>query len=381
MEERNGEKSSEESISESGESMQSLLDQQELLSKKLSERQVAWVKVIQVTDKEVMVDIGEKQDGAVALSEFEKAPAAGQRVPVVLLSRRGPGVALSHKQAVLEIGWQTCRKAYEEKSRVRGRVKAAIKGGFLVDVGGVPGFMPASLSDLRPVRNPERMVGTGVRCAIVEINEAKKQVVISRKAVLEEESNKRREKILAELRPGQVRIGRIVRTGSSGVGVDIGGLEGFIRLSDLAWGKPDMKSYERGTKLRVKVLSKPEGGDAPVLFSAKQLLPNPADAVARKYPPKMIVKAEILESLPDGIKLKIGEKQAAFCPLRECEEGAAYKPGSRVSAVVLGVHPETFDVTVSLKRYAEIEGRKKAAQYLAPPKPLTLGDLLSPGAE
>ncbi|MDE1976034.1 MAG: S1 RNA-binding domain-containing protein [Elusimicrobia bacterium] len=380
MEEGMGEKSGEEAAAEGGESMQSLLEQQDMLSKKLSERQVAWVKVIQVTDKEVLVDIGEKQDGAVALSEFEKAPAAGQRVAVVLMSRRG-GISLSHKQAILELGWQTCRKAYEEKARVRGRVKSSIKGGFLVDVGGVPGFMPASLADLRPVRNPERMVGTGVRCTIIELNEAKKQVVISRKAVLEEEAGKRREKILSELKPGQIRIGRVVRAGPSGVAVDIGGLEGFVRLSDLAWGKPDMKAFERGTKLRLKVLSKPAEEGEPVLFGAKQLLPNPADAVAKKYPAKTIVKAEVLEVLPDGVKIKITDKQAGFCPLRECEEGAAYKPGDRVSAVVLGVRPETFEVSLSLKRYAEIEGRKKAAQYLAPPKPLTLGDLLSPGGE
>ncbi len=380
MKEGMGEKSGEETAAEGGESMQSLLEQQDMLSKKLSEHQVAWVKVIQVTDKEVLVDVGEKQDGAVALSEFEKAPAAGQRVAVVLMSRRG-GISLSHKRATLELGWQACRKAYEEKARVRGRIKSAIKGGFLVDVGGVPGFMPASLSDLRPVRNPERMVGTGVRCTIIELNEAKKQIVISRKAVLEEEAGKRREKILSELKPGQVRIGRVVRVGPAGVSVDIGGLEGFVRLSDLAWGKPDMKAFERGTKLRLKVLSKPTEGDEPVLFGVKQLLPNPADAVAKKYPVKMIVKAEVLEVLPEGVKLKITDKQAGFCPLRECEEGSTYKPGDRVSAVVLGVRPETFDVAVSLKRYAEIEGRKKAAQYLAPPKPLTLGDLLSPGAE
>ena len=380
MKEGMGEKSGEETAAEGGESMQSLLEQQDMLSKKLSEHQVAWVKVIQVTDKEVLVDVGEKQDGAVALSEFEKAPAAGQRVAVVLMSRRG-GISLSHKRATLELGWQACRKAYEEKARVRGRIKSAIKGGFLVDVGGVPGFMPASLSDLRPVRNPERMVGTWVRCTIIELNEAKKQIVISRKAVLEEEAGKRREKILSELKPGQVRIGRVVRVGPAGVSVDIGGLEGFVRLSDLAWGKPDMKAFERGTKLRLKVLSKPTEGDEPVLFGVKQLLPNPADAVAKKYPVKMIVKAEVLEVLPEGVKLKITDKQAGFCPLRECEEGSTYKPGDRVSAVVLGVRPETFDVAVSLKRYAEIEGRKKAAQYLAPPKPLTLGDLLSPGAE
>ncbi len=381
MDEKIEEKSGAEEAQDAGESMQSLLEQQDVLAKKLSERQVAWVKVIQVTDKEVLVDIGEKQDGFVALSEFDKAPAVGQRVAVILLARRGSSPTLSHKQAALELGWQACRKAYEEKSRVRGRVKSAVKGGFLVDVGGVPAFMPASLSDLRPVRTPERMIGTGVRCIIVEINETKKQIVISRKAVLEEEANKRRGEILSELKVGQVRIGRVVRASPAGLGVDIGGFEGFVRLCDLSWGKPDLKAYERGTKLRVKVLSKPEGGENPVLFGVKQLLPNPADAVAKKYPPKMIVKAEVLESLPEGVKLKIGAQQAAFCPLRECEEGTAYKLGEKVSAVVVGVQPETFAVTVSLKRYAEIEGRKRAAQYLAPPKPLTLGDLLSPGAE
>ncbi|MHB2026741.1 MAG: S1 RNA-binding domain-containing protein [Elusimicrobiota bacterium] len=365
-------------MTEGEESMQSLLEQQDALAKKLEERQVAGGQVIQVTADEVLVDIGEKREGVVPLSEFAKPPTAGQRVPVMLLSRRGAGAALSHKQAAQEMGWQVCRKAFLEKARVRGRVTSAVKGGFLVDVGGVPGFLPSSLSDLRPVRDPKRMIGSGVRCAIIELDETKKKVVLSRKAVLEDEAQKRRDKILDDLRPGQIRIGRVVRVSASGLGVDIGGLEGFVRMADAVWGKPSSPTHERGAKIRVKVLALPENKQEPPLLGIKQLLPNPADAVRKKYPLKMILKAEVLEQSAEGVKLKIDAKQTAFCPVKECEEGSSYKPGDRVSAVVAGVNLETFDVLVSINRFLEIEGRKKAAQYLAPPKPLTLGDLLSP---
>lgn len=399
-------KTHEDQISDSGdadldaapvETMESLLAQQESLVERLSGKKVAWVKVIQVTKDSVLVDIGEKREGIVPLSEFigepekskgkpgsapqdkEAAPAVGQRIPVIFSgSAKGQGpTTLSYKRAKAELGWETAKKAFAEKSRIRGQVVSAIKGGFLVDVGGLSGFLPASLADLRPVREPARMVGTGVRCYIIEINEPKRQLVLSRKAVLEEEAGKRRTLLLSELRIGEVRIGRIIHSGPAGLLVDIGGAEGLVHPVDIAWGvpKPDPK-LERGAKVKVKVLSKPQEGEK-VSLGIKQLTANPAEAIKKKFPPKTIVRGKILEISATGVKIKLDSGTPAFSPLSECEEFAKLKVGDAITALVSGVDSTTFEILVSVNRYNDIQDRKRMAQYLKAPPPLTLGQLLS----
>jgi ribosomal protein S1 len=377
--------------SESEMSMETLLAGQEELHQKLAGKQVVWVKVVSVTRDHVLVDVGEKNEGAVPVSEFAEAgdsesgrlPTAGQRIPVL---RAGPGrrdghTLLSFKRARAELGWAAAVKAFNEKARVRGRVVSSIKGGFLVNVGGVTAFLPASLADLHPVRNPARMVNTGVRCYIIELNEAKRQLVLSRKAVLEEEAAKRRAQILAELRVGEVRIGRVVRVAAGGVTVDIGGLEGTVGMSDVSWGVPALPSgLERGSKIKVKVLSKPADLNAAdgLMLGMKQLTPNPSEALRKKYPPKTVVKGKIFEASAAGLKIALDSGPQAFCAAADCDPTAGYKAGDPISGMVLTVNSNTFEVIVSVNKLEEIKDRKRMAQYLKAPPPLTLGQLLSP---
>ena len=383
------------------ETMEALLAQQAAQSQKLAGKQVTWVKVIAVTADSVLVDVGEKREGVVPLADFVgeadpkkkdkpdgHAPSVGQRIPVILSgSKRDGTTQLSHKRARAELGWDAAVKAHADKQRVRGQVLSSIKGGFLVDVNGVTGFLPASLADLRPVRNPARMLHTGVRCYIIEINESKKQLVLSRKAVLEEEAGKRKVELLKELRVGEVRIGRIVSASATGVTIDIGGVEGVVRPADLAWNPARPPKLERGDKLRVKVLSKPaaavEGqpvnpNPEPVYLGIKQLTPNPTDALRRKYAPKSTVHGKVVEAGPTGVKIELDDKAPAFSPASETDPETVYKVGDKVSAIVIGVNSTTYDVTVSLSKYDEIKDRKRLAQYLKAPPPLTLGQLLQP---
>ena len=376
---------------ESEMSMEALLASQDELQQKLTGKQVAWVKVISTTRDHVLVDVGEKNEGAVPVSEFDgegdkgerKLPAAGQRIPVL---RAGPGrkdghTLLSYKRARAELGWAAALKAFQEKGRVRGRVTSAIKGGYLVSVSGVTAFLPASLADLHPVRVPARMVNTGVRCYIIEVNESKRQLVLSRKAVLEEEAAKRRAQVLAELRVGEVRIGRVLHVGANGVTVDIGGLEGTVRMSDVSWGLPKLPAgVERGSKVKVKVLGKPadEKSADPVLLGMKQLTPNPADSLRRRFPPKTVVKGKVVESSAAGLRIALEGGETAFCAAADCEPGAGTKAGDPVSAIVLSVNTNTFEILVSINKFEEIRDRKRMAQYLKAPPPLTLGQLLSP---
>jgi ribosomal protein S1 len=363
------------------ESMESLLAAQAAVAEKLAGKQVTWVKVIQVTKEAVLVDIGEKREGSVPLPEFgTRAPSVGQRIPVMQVGRKEGSPALSYKRAKAELGWEMALKAHQEKQRVRGTVTSSVKGGFIVDVNGVAGFLPASLADLRPVRNPARMLHTGVRCYIIELNESKKQVVLSRKAVLEEEAGKRKLKLLDELRLGEIRIGRVVHAGPNGLVVDIGGVEGQVKMEDVSWGTPKLPAgIERGSKVRVKVLSKSTAEGTPVYLGLKQLQANPADALRKKFAPKSVVHGKIVEVAEIGLKIKLEPSgQAALAYKSDTDPETTYKAGEPVSAIVVGVDPKTFAVTVSVAKYEEIKDRKRVAQYLKAPPPLTLGQLLSP---
>lgn len=367
--------------------MEALLASQTATADKIAERKVAWVKVITVTKDSVLVDVGEKNEGVIPLVEFVEdlaapkapAPAPGQRVPAIKAGGRDKAghLVLSHKKAKADLGWELVVKAHAEKQRVRGTVTSAVKGGFLVDCNGVQAFLPASLADLRPVRDPKKMLGTGVRCYVVEVNPAKRQLVISRKAVLEEEAGKRKTKIIGELRGGEVRIGRIVRATPEALTIDIGGVEGVVRAQDMAWGKPDPKAFERGQKLKVKVLSKPEKEGEPLTLGIKQLQPNPADFLRKKFAPKTTVKGKITEVGAHGVRFAVDAKTNAFAPAAECDPDVIYKPGDEVSAIVLGVDSAAFELRVSLARFNEIKDRKRVAQYMRAAPPLTLGQILS----
>ena len=374
-----------------GETMESLLAQQSATVDKLAEKKVAWVKVITVTKDAVLVDVGEKNEGTVPLVEFVEdlaapkaaAPIAGQRVPVIKSGGRNKAghVVLSHAKAKAELGWEMAVKAHAEKQRVRGIVKSSVKGGFIVDVQGVQAFLPASLADLRPVRQPEKMIGTGVRCLVIEVNQSKRQLVLSRKAVLEDEAGKRKNKIMDELRGGEVRIGRIVRVSAEGLLIDIGGLEGTVRPADMAWGTAKPAAFERGQKLKVKVLSKPEKAGDPVFLGIKQLQSNPSDAMRKKFTPKSTVTGKITEVGAHGVRFQIDPKTVAFAPAAECDADVIYNIGDACTGLVTGIDSHAFEVRVSLARFNEIKDRKRVAQYMKAPPPLTLGQILSPEDE
>jgi len=386
--------------------MESLLREQADFRSRLESREVVWVKIVQVQGGFAHADIGEKHEGVIPLAEFEPGPPpeAGARVPVILAQagRENKPATLSYKRARAHLGWESAVKAHQEKSRVRGRVASAVKGGFLVDVNGVSAFLPASLADLRPVRKPESMIGTGVRCYIIEINRDKKQLVLSRRAVLEEEAGKRWRELAAKLKVGSVVMGRVAHVSASGVVVNLGGVEGFVPESELAWREPGKakEALEHGRKLKLKVL-RIDPQEKKITLGAKQLLPNPADVLKKKYPPKTALKLTVLEvKQPEGVRLSVDKDATAFCAASELS-GAPEPPdrferrrgpeprkapsqavwpatGEAVQAIVLGVNPATFELSVSIRRWEDMQDRKRVAKYLKTPPPLTLGQILSP---
>ncbi|MBI4423303.1 MAG: S1 RNA-binding domain-containing protein [Elusimicrobia bacterium] len=396
--------------------MEGLLAAAAQFQEKLRAREVVWVKVVQLASDNVLVDIGEKHEAVIPVAEFpaDAKPAVGSRVPAVLVhGGRGDSPAvLSCKKARGQLGWSQAVKAHQEKARVRGSVTQAIKGGFIVDVSGVQAFLPASLADLRPVRKPETMVGSGVRCYIIEVHADKRQLVLSRKAVLEEEVNKRRVKLLGKLKVGDVMIARIGSATAAGVAVNLGGVDGFIGNADVAWKEPEKAkaALKHGDKLRVKVL-RVDAAAGRIACGIRQLTANPADQIKKKYPAKTVVKGKIVQVTPEGVRIQLAEHVTAFCPVNELptegsaqdevEHGREYgrdqrrgpprnvppapviwpKQDAEVSAVVLGVNFNTFEPSVSIRRFEEAQDRKRVQRYLKGAPPLTLGQLLTPESD
>ena len=392
--------------------MEGLLAAAAQFQEKLHAHEVVWVKIVQVAADKVLVDIGEKHEAVIPLAEFEAGapPAAGARVPALLVhGGRGDSPAvLSTKKARSQLGWNQALKAHAEKARVRGTVTQAIKGGFIVDVGGVQGFLPASQADLRPVRKPETLVGSGVRCTIIEVHPDKRQLVLSRKAVLEEEVKKRREKLLSRLKPGDIMVARIGPASALGVSLNLGGTDAFLPTADIAWKEPEKAkaALKYGDKARVKIL-RIEAETGRILCGIKQLSSNPADAIKRRYPAKGTVKGKVAEITPEGVRLRITADVSAFCSLdelpnegpepdereerrgREGRRGPPPKKGpppkiiwpakdAEVSAIVLGVNTTTFELAVSIRRFESIQDKKRVQRYLKGAPPLTLGQLLTP---
>lgn len=411
---------------EARQEMEALFAQEEGLSKQVSSRQIVWANVISSTPEGIWVDIGEKKEGFIPASDFTfpvpkknsktqdslkkrkgeslapEMPKPGEKIAVLYTGKRSDGTTLlSHRKAMAELSWEGISKSFREHARISGKVQSGIKGGFLVDVSGVTAFLPASLADFRPVFNAEMLLNKVIECYIIDLNEGEKKVVISRKAVLEEEAAQRRLKIFSEIEVGQVRFGRISKTSAEGLTIDIGGFKGLIRSTDIAWGENITPLYKRGDKLRVKVVSKvlPEAegknSEGAVYFGIKQLLPNPSDLLRKKYPSGTIVSGPVVSIDQTGVVFKVASVQGknrkeaapseknkkgnsvlAFCPASQMDEEAP-KVGEEVGAVVSGVDAKALRLFVSIKRHSEKQERARVAQYLKAPSPLTLGDILS----
>ena len=228
--------------------MDQLIAQQDSLLEKLNKREIVEVPVVQINQDYILVDTGTKKEGAIAVSEFEgKAlPAIGDKISVVLVKRGGderPAI-LSHKKALEFLGWDICKKAYEAKERVKGTILQQVKGGYIVEVFGVSGFMPLSLSELHTAYKHYLPVGAKIKAVIVEFVKEKQKLIISRKQVLEEDEAVRREEVLSTIKEGDVLRVVVSKVDKDKLYLRFHGIEGLVALENIAW-KETLKIRQR----------------------------------------------------------------------------------------------------------------------------------------
>jgi len=362
-------------------SMADLLKSEEAVSQKIYSRDIVSVKVVQVTPDSVLVDIGEKKEAVISLAEFsdEKTPVVGDEVQAVLEKKGGEGrnTIMSHRRARERAALEIIKNLFAAKERVKGRITEIIKGGYLVDLNGMRGFMPLSLSELGGAHRHYLPAGAKIKVYITDFNEKERKVVVSRRLVLEEDEKVRREKTINEIAVGNIVRGVVSKVTDSEVFVRFQGIEGVVKLEDVAWREPleALKKYKRGQRVRCKIINVDKEKEF-ITFSFKQLMSNPVGMLKRKFQYRAKVKAKIVSVAENGATAKINDSVDAFVAPEEYGADGAPKEGAEINAIVVGINAEEFKIKLSIKQSEAQEDRKRMQQYLKDSPSLTLGQIL-----
>jgi small subunit ribosomal protein S1 len=269
----------------------SLLEGMESLSPSpLVPGQVVQGRVLAITDNEVLVDIGLKSEAAVPRGEFLTAEGQLTAAPNDLVDlwieqfdEMTGTVIVSHQKAVRQRIWDEIERAFQDQTFLRGRVVDRIKGGLTVDIG-VPAFLPASHADTRPHANLDALKDQEITCKVVKVNRKRDNVVVSRKAALEDEQQRRKAELLERLVEGAELVGTVKNLTDYGAFVDLGGMDGLLHVTDMSWGRVKHPSelVQAGQVVKVKVLRHdPEKGR--VSLGLKQLTPDPWERVPETF--------------------------------------------------------------------------------------------------
>ena len=275
-----------------GEDFASLLD--ETLGKDTSfDGSVVTGRVVRLTDEFAIVDVGLKSEGRVALKEFAAPGAAPEVKPgdvielyVERYEDRDGSIVLSREKARREEAWTNLEKAFEGQQRVNGTIYGRVKGGFTVDLGGAVAFLPGSQVDIRPVRDVTPLMGSPQPFQILKMDRARGNIVVSRRTVLEETRAEQRQELVQNLEEGQVIDGVVKNITDYGAFVDLGGVDGLLHVTDIAWRRINHPSeaLQIGQAVKVQVI-RFNAETQRISLGMKQLESDPWEGVAAKYPP------------------------------------------------------------------------------------------------
>jgi small subunit ribosomal protein S1 len=265
--------------------------------------------VVKIDRDEVMVDVGYKSEGYIPLSEFGTMPdgtprvKVGDPVDVYLLRKEDQDglVVLSKEIADQKIVWDSIAEAYERGEVVQGKIVRRIKGGLKVEIGNVKAFLPASQVELRPVQNFDRYIGKSLDMKVIKLSRRRRNIVLSRRIILEEELEAKRQATLATLEAGQIREGIVKNITQFGAFIDLGGVDGLLHKSDMSWGRVNHPSevVSVGDKVEVMVLSVDvEAGK--ISLGMKQKTPDPWLSVEEKYPVGSTLSGKVVNIVDYG---------------------------------------------------------------------------------
>ncbi|MBQ8593101.1 MAG: 30S ribosomal protein S1 [Bacteroidaceae bacterium] len=328
----------------------------------VNDREVVDGTVISMNKREVVVNIGYKSDGIIPLSEFRYNPdlKIGDTVEVYIENQEDKKgqLILSHKKARATRSWDRVNAALENEEFIKGFIKCRTKGGMIVDVFGIEAFLPGSQIDVKPIRDYDVFVGKTMEFKVVKINQEYKNVVVSHKALIEEELEQQKKEIIGKLEKGQVLEGTVKNITPYGVFIDLGGVDGLIHITDLSWGRvSDPKEVvELDQKINVVILDFDDEKKR-IALGLKQLTPHPWDAlnaelkVGDHVNGKVVVMADygaFIEIAP-GVEGLIHVSEMSWSQhLRSAQD--FMKVGDNVEAVVLTLDRDERKMSLGIKQ-------------------------------
>lgn len=348
---------------DSTETMDQLLDQFSVPEAVVAEGEIFEGRVLALTDAGVVVDVGGKFEGLVPAQEFLDSGnpiefGEGQTIEVERLHEQRDGyVLLSHVRAHRRRVWERIEKSYRDHTNVTSKVTERIKGGLVVDIG-VRAFLPASQIELRPVHDLEAYKDREIEVRVLKLNRKRGNVVVSHRAILEEELQSKREALASALSEGTVVKGKVKNITDYGVFVDLGGMDGLLHVSDLVWGRVPHPSsiVKAGDEIEVQVL-KFDKEKQRISLGRKQLLPDPWSTVPERFPAGMHVTGKVVGVTDYGAFVQIEPGVEGLVHVSEMSwskrvkhPSKIVKAGDEVEVVVLDVKTDQRRISLGLRQ-------------------------------
>jgi small subunit ribosomal protein S1 len=329
------------------------------------EGEIVSARILKITSGAVILEFGFKSEGAVPLDEFKNPEelTVGDEVDVLLESLEDDDgvVVLSKRKADFLRVWEKIKAAHEEDRPVKGVLARKIKGGVTVDLMGVDAFLPGSQIALRRVPNIEDLIGETYEFQIIKLNKRRRNIVVSRRVILEAEREGKRATLVKELMVGQVREGTVKNITDFGAFIDLGGLDGLLHITDMSWGRVGHPSevVAIGQALDVKVLDIDWDRER-ISLGLKQLLPYPWTEIDRKYPVGARVRGKVVSITNYGAFVELEKGVEGLVHISEMSwtrnirhPSKLVTIGDEIEAVVLKVDPEDEKISLGMKQIEE----------------------------
>lgn len=318
-------------------------------------------KVLALTPSEIIIDCGYKSEGVIPKEEFDNLHEikVGDEVEILLEAVEDDSglIKLSKRKADRIRGWEKIVTKYKEGDVVTGRVIRKIKGGLLVDLG-IPVFLPASQIDIKPPGDIAEYIGKDVTCKILKIDEGRQNIVVSRRRLLEEEREKLKHKLLAEIQVGDIRKGVVKNIADFGAFVDLGGLDGLLHITDMSWGRishpSEMLTIGQETEVRILSIDKEK---EKIALGLKQKTESPWAKVDERYPVGTKVSGQVVNIMPYGAFVKLEDGIEGLVHVSEMSwtrrinhPSEMVAIGDTVEVVILKVNKEKQEISLSMKQ-------------------------------
>ena len=328
----------------------------------IQEGEIVKGKVMGVTKEDVIVDVGFKSEGIIPISEFPEPLniKVGDEIEVFLdaIEDQDGQLVLSKQKADFMRVWEKVKESHNQGDLIEGEIKRRIKGGMVVDLVGVDAFLPGSQIALKQIPDFDALLGQTMQFKVIKLNKARRNIVVSRRVVLEEERQRQREELLTEVKPGQIREGVVKNITDFGVFIDLGGVDGLLHITDMSWGRISHPSelVALGDKINVKILDF-DKNTGRISLGLKQLTPYPWENIEERYPAGKRIKGKVVSITDYGAFVELEKGVEGLIHISEMSWTQHIRHPSKlmgigdvVEAVVLSVDKENEKISLGIKQ-------------------------------